>query len=323
MKRTVYPIHSDFQKWTKMKPPLKAELLPPTQKLMGMLFTREKSTPKLTVSHQEIPAADGTGIRALLYSPVSLKEPAPCLVYYHGGGFVFPAAPYHYELARAYALGASCRVLFVDYRLAPKYPFPVPMEDCYAAWCWAHEHGNGLGIDPARIAVGGDSAGGDLAAAVSLAARDRGQAVPCAQMLVYPVTDMRMITESVKTYTDTPMCNSRDMEKYREFYLPDPTAGKKDYASPIEAESLASLPPAYIETAEFDCLHDEGILYGERLQEFGVSVELHQTKGTMHGFDVVMESSIVKESIEKRVAFLKRSFQLSAPHRNQAFFTQS
>lgn len=246
-------------------------------------------------------------IRALLYSPKDIEENAPCLVYYHGGGFVLPAAPYHYSLAKEYAQKAHCKVLFVDYRLAPKYPFPVAPEDCYAAYSWVLANAKALSVDSARITVAGDSAGGQLATVVCLMARDRGLPMPCGQMMIYPAAG-NVDTESVRKYTDTPMCNSKDMEKYGKLYQPDPSVGNNVYASPIEAESLEGLPAAYIETAEFDCLRDGGILYAERLRQFGVSAELYNTEGTMHGFDIVLKSPIVRACVDRRIAFFKQIF---------------
>lgn len=278
------------------------------QKSLSLLFTRERSTADMTVERKTISARDGASIRALWYCPKGVAENAPCLVVFHGGGFVFPAAPYHYSLAREYAERAGCKVLFVDYRLAPKYPFPVAPEDCYAAYSWVLANAEELSVDPARVAVTGDSAGGQLAAVVCLMAKDRGQVMPCGQMLIYPAAGGAE-TESVKKYTDTPMCNSRDMEKYGKLYRPDPTVGNPVYASPIEAESLSGLPEVYIETAEFDCLRDGGILYAERLRQFGIPVELYNTEGTMHGFDIVLDSSIVRDCIDRRVAFLKQIFK--------------
>ena len=312
MKRTKYPIHPDFKKWANMNPPLNRSLVPVIQWLMGSLFMREKSTAELTVERKIIPVDKGDTIRGLWYCPKDVGEAAPCLVYYHGGGFVFPASPHHYSLAREYAQSAGCKVLFVDYRLAPKYPFPVAPEDCYAAYSWVITHAGELSIDPARVAVAGDSAGGQLATVVCLMAKERGQVMPCGQMLVYPAAG-NVETESVKKYTDTPMCNSRDMEKYEKLYRPDPSVGNNIYASPIEAESLEGLPTAYIETAEFDCLRDGGILYAERLWQFGVSVKLYNTEGTMHGFDIVLDSQIVRECVDKRIAFLRQALYQSTP----------
>ena len=308
MKRTKYPIHPDFKKWTNMNPPLNRALLPVIQRSMGLLFTMEKSTADLTVERKIIPVGNGDTIRALWYCPKDIAENAPCLVYYHGGGFVWPASPHHYSLTKEYALKANCKALFVEYRLAPKYQFPVAPEDCYVAYSWAIAHAKELSIDPARTAVAGDSAGAQLATVVCLMAKERGQVMPCGQMLIYPAAG-NVETESVRKYTDTPMCNSRDMEKYGKFYRPDPSVGKNEYASLIEAESLEGLPPAYIETAEFDCLRDGGILYAERLQKSGVPARLHNTEGTMHGFDIVLDSPIVRGCVDRRVAFLRQVFE--------------
>ena len=291
-----------------MDPPLNKAVIPVMQRLMKPLFTMEKSSAKLLVERTTIPVDSGDTIQALWYSPKGIEGNAPCLVYYHGGGFVTPAAPYHYSLAREYAERAGCKVLFVDYRLAPKYPFPAAPEDCYAAYSWILANAEELSADPARVAVAGDSAGGQLATVVCLMAKDRGQTTPCGQMLIYPAAG-DVDTESVRKYTDTPMCNSRDMEKYGKLYRPDPFVGNPVYASPIEAESLAGLPEAYVETAEFDCLRDGGILYAERLRQFGIPAELYNTEGTMHGFDIVLDSSIVRDCVDRRVAFLKHIFE--------------
>ena len=306
-KRTKYPIHPDFKRWTKLNPPLNRAIVPVLQFFMRPLFRLEKSTVELTVEKKTITLNDGQSIRALLYYPKDIEKNAPCLVHYHGGGFVLPAAPYHYSLAKEYAQRARCKVLLVDYRLAPKYPFPVAPEDCYAAYLWVLTNAKDLSVDPARIAVAGDSAGGQLATVVCLMSKDRGQTMPCGQMLIYPAVG-NVETESVRKYTDTPMCNSRDMEKYGKLYRPDLSVGNNVYASPIEAESLEGLPAAYVETAEFDCLRDGGILYAERLRQFGVSAELYNTEGTMHGFDIVLKSPIVRACVNRRIAFLNQMF---------------
>lgn len=291
-----------------MNPPLNRAFVPVIQRLMRPLYFIEKSTADLTVERKIIHVAGGNTIRALWYSPKDIGKNAPCLVYYHGGGFVFPASPHHYSLAKEYAQRAHCKVLFADYRLAPKYPFPIAPEDCYAAYSWVLSNAGELAVDPARVAVSGDSAGGQLATVVCLMARDRGQAIPCGQMLIYPAAG-DVETESVKKYTDTPMCNSRDMEKYGKLYRSDPSVGENVYASPIGAETLEELPTAYIETAEFDCLRDGGILYADRLRQFGVSTELYNTEGTMHGFDIVLNSPIVRACVNRRLEFLKQIFQ--------------
>lgn len=277
---------------------------------MSLLFLCEKSTKQLKVEKKRISVGNDT-IRALWYCPKDVENNAPCLIYYHGGGFVIPPAPYHFSLAKEYALRARCKMLFVDYRLAPKHKFPTAPEDCYAAYLWVIENAHELGIDPSRIAVAGDSAGGQLSTVVCLMAQERGQALPCCQMMIYPAVG-GVETESMKMFTDTPMCNSKDVEKYSKYYMAGASIENPVYCSPIAAESLKGLPAAYIETAEFDCLRDEAIVYAERLEQFGVPVELHNTKGTMHGFDIVLKSPIVRECVDNRVAFLTRNFSTHA-----------
>ena len=220
MARTRYPIHPDFERWSHMHPPINRATLPVMQKLMGLLFTREKGDADMRVERHQIPV-EGGEIRALLYAPAGVESPAPLLIDYHGGGYVFAASPHHYTLARMYAAKAGCRVLMVDYRLAPKHPFPIAPEDAYAAYVWALDHADELGIDRDRVAVCGDSAGGTLATVVGLMAAERGRPVPCAQMLLYPAVGLAGETESMKQFTDTPMCNSRDAEKYNRLYMPE------------------------------------------------------------------------------------------------------
>lgn len=150
-------------------------------------------------------------------------------------------------------------MVFVDYRWAPRHAFPVGVEDCYAAFQWVYQKAEEIGIDPDKIAMGGDSAGGALAAAVCLMARDRKASKICFQMLIYPVTDARQVTESVKEFIDTPLWNGKQNQKMWKLYLGQGVHPNKAYASPMEAASFNNLPDAYIEVAEFDCLRDEGI----------------------------------------------------------------
>ena len=308
MGRTKYPIHPDFKKYEHFNPPLNKVVLPFMQKIIGHLFKMEKSTEQVDAKRLSIPIENGQVIEPLLYTPIGISDHAPCLIYYHGGGFVLPAAPHHYLLAKAYAIRGNCKVLFVNYRLAPKHPFPAAPEDCYTAYSWLCANAKDLAIDSTRILLAGDSAGGQLATVVCLMARDRGHSMPCGQKMIYPVTGRKMETESMKFFTDTPLCNSKDIEKYDAYYIKEPLYENHDYASPIHAECLKKLPEAYIETAEFDCLRDEGILYAERLIASGVPVELNNTLGTIHGFDIALESEIVRECVNQRVAFIKKIF---------------
>ena len=227
--------------------------------------------------------------------------------YFHGGGFVLPAAGYHYKNAMYYAREAGCKVVFVNYRLAPKHPHPVFFEDCYAAFCWAYDNAETLGIDIRRIGIGGDSAGSTLAVGVCMMARDRKHPVKFSfQMLPYPFLDARNNSESCRKYTDTPMWNSTLSNRIAPMTKVDKNRLDYVYYSPVEAENFAGLPPAYIETAEFDCLHDDGILYSEKLRLAGIDVTLNETKGTMHGFDIMQKASTTKAALEARIRFMKK-----------------
>lgn len=297
-----YQIHPDFRKLSVIHPPLNDRTIGGIQKMMRLLFRQQRSGRMVKVERIRVSGKEGQSIRALLYKPVKEKTRG-CLLYCYGGGYAFPAAPYQYKMARMYAERLGCRILFPDYRLAPEHPFPAAPEDCFAAYRWLLDLAG-----EAPVAVCGDSAGGTLAMAVCLMARDRHMPVPCAQLLTYPSVGDRGETESMRLYTDTPMCNSRDTEIYGRWYVQDESAGEKVYRSPIEAESFEGIPATYIETAQFDCLRDGAVIYANKLCENGIPVELHATKGTVHGYDMMLKSGIVKELIENRVAFLKKAF---------------
>lgn len=302
-----YEINKDFKYISCLTFPLIKEAAPAAEAVLGVFMNVNHSDGMVNVRRMEIDVACG-GIKALLYEPKGCKGSLPLLVYYHGGGFVYKAAPYHFRLVKEYCVRASCKVLMVDYRLAPKNPFPIPLKDCYAALRWVINNSDMIGADQSKIAIGGDSAGGNLAAGVALMARDNELIKPCGQMLIYPVTDRRMNTLSMKKYTDTPIWNAVLSKKMWQIYLPSAGADSIEYASPIEAEDLSGLPPAYIETAEFDSLHDEGVMYAQALQTAGNPVELNETKGTIHGFEMAEKSKITANSVQRRVAFLKRVF---------------
>lgn len=263
------------------------------------------SDDKTKVKRVMVPGADGNQIPVLIIQPKGQKGPLPCLNYIHGGGFVFCAAPYHYTLAKIYAEQIGCVVVFPDYRLAPKYPYPAASEDCFSVYQWIYENVDLIGVDRNKVIVGGDSAGGDLTAAVTLMARDRGVKMPIYQMLIYPVTDRRMQTKSSFLYRDTPVWNTAASEKMWAFYLSRLPEEHIEYASPMEAPSLEGLPPAYLEVAEFDSLRDEGLAYGKRLEEAGVEVTYHETYGTPHGFEFVLKAPITQAAVSHRIEVLR------------------
>ncbi len=306
-----YPISKEYGIFRYFAPPVFKPLFPIAAKVLSapsFLFKDEE----LEVREEKVKSFDGYEVTVYVISPKGIKEPCPCLINYHGGGFVFEGAFHHYRLAMAYAKRADCKVIYVKYRLGPKYKFPVPMEDCYAVLRWAYDNAEKLGIDSNNIAVGGDSAGGTLSAVVCLMNRDRGAEIPIRfQLLVYPFLDMRNESESAKRYTDTPMWNSVLTEKVKPLLMPEGEINIS-YISPVESESFSGLPAAYIETAEFDCLHDDGILYAALLEKEGTEVELFETKGTMHGYDIALKSSMAARAISKRTEFMKKVFAFRA-----------
>ncbi len=228
---------------------------------------------------------DGPGgaIPVRIYSPAG-NGPRPALVYFHGGGFVIGSLETHDHTCRALANAARCVVVAVDYRLAPESKFPAALDDCYAATSWVAENGLAIGVDPSRIAVGGDSAGGNLAAVVALLARERGGPRLAFQLLVYPATDAACDTASCRENAEGYLLTRRTMLWFWDNYLADPADGRSPLASPLRAEKLDGLPPALIITAEYDPLRDEGEAYAERLREAGVPVECARYAGMFHGF---------------------------------------
>ena len=254
----------------------------------------------------EINGTQGLPFPVDVFEPAEQEEPAPALLYAHGGAFSYKPDAYHKKLACIYAAKAGCKVLFAHYHLLPKFPYPAAYEDMMALYGYVLEHADELGIDGSRIGLGGDSAGASLAALISNRYEQEGLPRPCLQMLVYPMTDAEMQTDSMREFTDTPMWNARCNEKMWTYYCDDP--GEKYSAAPMHCDLPGNIPDTYIETAQFDCLHDEGILYGEKLRGAGANVEINDTKGTFHGYDSAIDAHIVQDQIAKRVAFLKKGF---------------
>lgn len=271
-----------------MLPPdiLNLDDIPTTRENVAQLMASIPTPPMpatVTVQDVEVPGLDGDpDVLVRLYRPDNLAVDSPALYWIHGGGMVLGSVDMNDADCASRASELGCLVASVEYRLAPEYPFPAPMNDCYAGLSWLAAESAALGIDPGRIAIGGASAGGGLAAGLALMARDRQGPSICFQLLVYPMLDHRNETASSHAITD-PRVWSRDANLAGwAAYLQgaDPVS---PYASPSIAENLVGLPPAYINVGEFDLFLDEDVAYAQALQQAGVPVELHVYPGAFHG----------------------------------------
>ena len=261
------------------------ETLPVEQAREGVMGMRELAGPPPAVARVEELTIPGSSapIPARAYVPDG-DGLLPVIVYFHGGCFVMGNVDFLDTPCRALANSAQAIVVSVEYRLAPEHPFPAAPEDCYDATCWMAAHAAELGGDGQRIAVAGDSAGGNLAAVVALMARDRGTPTLVHQLLLYPITNYAFDTASYRDCGDGYLLTKALMEWGWSNYLPNPENADNPYASPLRAEDLSGLPPATIITAGFDPLRDEGQAYARQLQQAGVRADLKHYEGMIHAF---------------------------------------
>jgi acetyl esterase len=232
-------------------------------------------------------------------------------VFCHGGGYVFGGLETSDAICRALCHGAQCVVLSVDYRLAPEQPFPAATDDAYAALLWAVAHAPEIGVDQNRIAVGGESAGGNLATVSALRARDTGGPDLCAQLLMYPGTaypDPEKMP-SLRENADAPLLTTDDAYYCWDQYLPHPDNRQHPYALPSLAKDLSLLPPSFVATGEYDPVRDDGEMYGSKMQAAGNSVIVRRYAGMPHGFfSFVGYSDAVKTGMEEVCDWLKHRF---------------
>jgi len=229
-----------------------------------------------------VAGAEGA-LPARLYVPAGAPEPSPLIVFFHGGGWVHGSIESHDSPCRLLADLGAMRVLSVGYRLAPEHPFPAPAHDALAAWIDAVANADALGADPTRIGLGGDSAGGNLAAVTALQARDGAHQLPAFQLLIYPVCDLSRKRDSMRTFASGFLLSESDMDRYKDLYAPDPERWADPLASPLLAADLRGLPPAHIATAAADPLRDEGEDYAAALAAAGVPVTVERHP-QLHGF---------------------------------------
>ena len=284
---------------------LEAQLLVRLQHLTGASMT--KSTPELArleladsyrmvcgrsiqpVATRELTIPDSNGgIPATLYTPAGASTQSGLLVFYHGGGWVIGTRASHDNTARFFAHYAGVRVLSVEYRLAPEHPFPAAVDDTVAAFDYAYAKAGDLGADPDRIAVGGDSAGGTLAAVVSQVTTRRGGPAPAFQMLLYPGADATRRRRSRDLFGDGLFLTDTDITWFLDHYAPAGMDRSNPLLSPLLAEDFSGLPPAYVATAGFDPLRDEGEEYAAKLREAGVPTALSRHSDLIHGYAILL-----------------------------------
>ncbi len=256
--------------------------------------------------------SDAPDVPVRIYTPAGLTEPVPGLVYIHGGGFVLGDLDMFHAHVLRLADQLGIVIVSVDYRLAPEHPFPAPVEDCYAALQWTAAKAGELGIDPKRLGIGGESAGGGLTAGTVLLARDRGGPELCFQYLGIPELDDRLDTDSMRDYVDTPLWNRPNAIYSWTSYLGAEPGGDdvSPYAAPSRASDLSGLPPAFVTTCQYDPLRDEGIEYARRLAHAGVLTDLRLYPGTFHGSSFVESAAITRRMASDELEALRRGLRI-------------
>ncbi|GGN07501.1 esterase [Lentzea pudingi] len=281
--------------------------------LAGLIPAYEPANP-IDVRDETVPGPSGApDVRVRVYGRAGRENPVPGLVYIHGGGFIIGSV----EMFESHVLKLvdelNIVVVSVGYRLAPEHPFPAPVEDCYAALTWTAAKAVELGIDPARLGVGGESAGGGLTAGTVLLARDRGGPELAFQLLGIPELDDRLDTESMRDYVDTPLWNRPNAIYSWTAYLGTEPGGDdvSPYAAPARATDLTGLPPAFVTTCQYDPLRDEGVEYARRLAHAGVPTELRLYPATFHGSSLIESAEISRRMFADEVEALRRGLKVT------------
>ena len=256
-----------------------------------------------------IAAADGAELRLSWYTNATGDPPGSAVLYLHGGAFIVPLLPIYDDMMREYTKRTGVPMLLVDYRVAPEYPHPSPVDDCYTALCWLANNASQLGVDPKRIAVMGESAGGGLAAGVALMARDRGGPVLAQQLLIYAMLDDRTIGPDPQLPPEHLVFGYDDNQTGWGALLGAAWRGDhvSPYAAPARATDLSGLPETYVDVGDIDILRDENIEYARRLMAAGIPAELHVIPGLPHGFEMAApDAATTQRVMAHRLRRLKR-----------------
>lgn len=283
--------------------------------MMEALTADVPDSPHVTKEDRLVPGLERDAqVRIRLYRPTGSSTPVSALLWIHGGGMIAGTIAMDDYQVQHVVERVGCLVVSLEYRLAPEHPFPAALEDCYAALKWTYDRGSEIGIDVSRIAVGGESAGGNLAAGLALLARDRGEVPVAFQWLCYPCLDDRNITPSSHAITDPRVVNRAFILNVWRAYLGAEPGGEdvSPYAAPGRATDLSNLPPAHIQVGSQDLLLDENVTYSQRLARAGVLVELHVYPGAFHASErFVPAAALSQRMVADRIEALKRGLQPS------------
>lgn len=286
--------------------PIALRLLKRVVAIQRHLASRYKAPEGMRKTLVQVPAHEGGIIPCFVIEPDYNDRTLPCIIYYHGGGFMLPIQEMMLKHAFDFAGQLPCRIFLPDYRLMPEHPFPVALEDAYSALAHIHAHARYFKIDPDRLILYGDSAGGCLAAGVTHLLRDRGAPVkPVGQILIYPATDHSMNHPSMDEYKDAAWSKVANRHMWN-LYLKNGDHGRLSDAAPLNRTDFTGLPPAYVEPAEMDTLRDEGIAYAQKLRQAGIETELNVIPGAYHGFEKDDESPLVQRVMAHRLDVMRR-----------------
>ncbi len=299
-----YPIDKDFKKVLKYLDFKKFKLTKKTLRMINFIYLFSvlfRSTEKGTKSRSlKMKGYQGKDVKLTYIEPKNKEEETPLIIYFHGGGFIIKAGPHAYKQASILAREANVSVLLVDYHIGLKFDIPYAFEDSYAALEFAKDNYQKLRINPKKIILMGDSAGGYLAANTSILSLKRSGPSILGQLLIYPVIAPYLETESMKKYDDTPVWNNSLSKQMYELYF----KGENELYNLLNKDGH-NLPKTYIEIHEFDCLHDEGELYHQHLLKANVNSIIKEVKQSFHGVDVFLKKPFVKKLIQERIQVIK------------------